>query len=67
MTPKNQESKKAVRTTISLAYQLHQDSLEVMQEEGFNNNFSAFIAFLIREHKKQVKRRKSRDHKRAAK
>ena len=63
MTPKNREVKKAVRTTISLAYPLHRDSLKAMQEEGFNNNFSAYVAYLIREHKKQLQRRKNREAK----
>lgn len=54
---KNRKPITTVRTTVSLARLIWDFAEQNMQEGGFNGNFSAYVAALIREDAKQRRKK----------
>ena len=47
-TPKAKEERTDIRTTVSLAGVIYDKARAQMKERGFNDNFSAYVADMIR-------------------
>jgi hypothetical protein len=50
------KARKDKRTTVSLAWVVWEMAEEMMREKGFNENFSAYVADLIRRDKERAER-----------